>query len=103
MEVAIPHSASRGSECATPGLEAVERLGQVAAHQVNRRGGELLAGMSRRVRRIGRMDAHLGRWQREDQPPLARIDGSNRERAAEERPVGLRIAALEEQMHTQIT
>jgi hypothetical protein len=84
-----------------PGLEAVERLGQVAAHQVNRRGGEFLAGMSRRVRRIGRMNAHLGRRQREDQPPFARIDGSNREHVAEERPVGLRIAAVEQQMHTQ--
>jgi hypothetical protein len=46
------------------------------------------------------MDGELRRWEREDEPSIAGVDGSAPEHVAEERPDLLRLAAVEQHVHT---
>ena len=62
----------------------------VVAHEIELRG----------ARRLGRMDRHLGRRQLEDQPPTAGVDEGKTEDVAQERPVGLGVGAVEDDVRS---
>src|SRR6266566_10011962 len=65
-----------------------ERARQVLAHHVDSPRCQVLPRVFDEHGSLSRVDAHFGRWQREDHPPVARIDRGDLEHVAEERAVG---------------
>ena len=80
--------------------EGVEGLAEIVTHQVNRSGSEFSSGVEVRDVTFGGMNSHFGGREGEDEPTLSGIHMSEMKHVAKECPVGLRLAAIQQQVYT---
>lgn len=72
--------------------------GQIVAHQVEHGSQQLALGMLLDEVSVTRMDAHLGRGKRKDQPATSDVDCFQFEHVTEEGSIGFRVLAVEKEM-----